>query len=679
MNSVKLIADVEIEASMSEGNAAPRFTVLAYTGGRLPGALKTTNGRADVDVVADLSGMSPSKSVVANLRHNKEQLVGHVDAVDNDGRRLILSGVASAATAYQEEVVGSARNGFRWQASIEAPIEKLEFVSAGKTAVVNGQTFTGPIYVARKSTLMGFAFVTHGADGDTSVSIAAQAATSFSGGTSMKAEVKAWAESMGINVEAASPELIAVIEANYEGVNKKPEINAGGKSSSFDEIRAENKRREDIRGYALEACSRNPHHIDAIERMADNAIEAKKSFTEFKLDLLDSLMPQSVTISSPRVDKRLNQSVLEAAVCQSAGLKTIEASFDDRTMQVAHDLFKGRLGLNRLFIEAARANGYRGNDVEVTPEIHNYAFRLFGGQATIEASGMSTLNVAGILSNTANKFLLEGWLGQDMEWKKISAIRPVRDFKTVTSYKLSGSMKYKKVGATGELKHGTVSEDTYTNKADTYGIMFAISRTDYINDDLAAFTQLPREAGYGANDAFNEVFWTEFLDNSAFFVAGNNNVSTGALSITNLQAAETVFLNQTKPNGTPLGLMPRILLVPTALKRTAMNIMNSPNVIDGTATGLQGATNTFANNFEVVSSPYMSNSLFTGNSALAYYLLADPNRLACIETALLNGREAPVVETADAAFNVLGTQLRAYHDFGVNLQEYRAGVRSTGA
>ena len=40
-----------------------------------------------------------------------------------------------------------------------------------------------------------------------------------------------------------------------------------------------------------------------------------------------------------------------------------------------------------------------------------------------------------------------------------------------------------------------------------------------------------------------------------------------------------------------------------------------------------------------------------------------------IEVAFLNGQESPTIETADADFNMLGIQMRGYHDFGVNLQE----------
>ena len=82
--------------------------------------------------------------------------------------------------------------------------------------------------------------------------------------------------------------------------------------------------------------------------------------------------------------------------------------------------------------------------------------------------------------------------------------------------------------------------------------------------------------------------------------------------------------------------------------------------------------------FRVEVSRYLSTPLYPGNSQKAWYLLADANDLAVIEVAFLNGQESPVIETADADFNVLGVQMRGYHDFGVALQDPRGGLKSKG-
>jgi hypothetical protein len=89
--------------------------------------------------------------------------------------------------------------------------------------------------------------------------------------------------------------------------------------------------------------------------------------------------------------------------------------------------------------------------------------------------------------------------------------------------------------------------------------------------------------------------------------------------------------------------------------------------------------NVFANRFLPVSTPYLSNSTYTGNSSTAWYLLANPQDLATIQVVFLNGVETPTVEMADADFDLLGIAMRGYHDFGVSQMEPRGGVKSKGA
>ena len=77
-------------------------------------------------------------------------------------------------------------------------------------------------------------------------------------------------------------------------------------------------------------------------------------------------------------------------------------------------------------------------------------------------------------------------------------------------------------------------------------------------------------------------------------------------------------------------------------------------------------------------SRYLSNAGYTGNSAKAWYLLADANDLPVIEVCFLNGQEAPTIETAEADFHVLGIQLRGHSDFGISLQDPKGGVKAKG-
>jgi len=677
-NSDRLIAiacPVQIKAAEGDGDSKgpPSFSVVAYTGGAL------SLGNFGAPVVVDVKGISFAKSLIANLDHDRTKRVGHVTETSKADGQLTLGGKVSAATEAAREVVESAANGFVWQASIEAQADELREVAAGKTVKVNGQEFIGPLYVAARSTLRGFAFTSHAADDNTSVSIAAEAAEPKE--SKMDPKIKAWAESMGIEVDSATPEQEAKIVANYEGLHGKRPKTKVSLSDGIEARKAEAERIDAITEIALAACEKQPFHIDQIKSLAEDAIEGKWTVDKFRLELLEATMPQAHTVwSGTRERDRLTNRVLEAAVCMSGRLDGHEKMYSDQELQAAHDRFPRGIGLNQLLLIGAEANGYRSNHSrEVTIEAQRAAFGMIG-QQMIHANAFSTVSIPNVLSNVANKFLRDGWNAVDMTPLAVAAIRSVRDFKQITTVSLTGHLMFEELGASGEIKHGTVSDLTYNNQADTYAKMLAVTRKDIINDDLGALTAVPRRLGRGGALKLNDIFWTVFLNNTAFFASGNNNVNTAVADMTlgGLEATETIFMDQVDPDSKPLGVQPKILLVPTALKAAALALMASERIIDGSATTARGDANIYRGRFRVESSPYMSNSAYTGYSAAAWYMLADPNEMPVIEIAALNGNVMPVVETADADFNVLGIQMRGYSDVGVALQEYRGGVRADG-
>ena len=670
---IAMSGDVTIEAAAAEGKQ-PTFSVVAYTGVAMPIA------GYDMPVVVDLDGMTFGKSLVANLDHDQSKRVGNVTGKTIADGQLTLSGTASAATAAQKEVVESSQNGFVWQASIEARPGEVSELPAGKAATVNGREVAGPAYIVRTSTLKGFAFVSHGADDNTVVSIAATAANLKE--NEMDKKLKAWIEAMGFVVDELSADQLAGLTANYEGLTATPAkpIAKPKLGDAIEARRLEQERVDAITQRALDACDARPYDIDKIKLLAEEAIEGKWTVEKFRIELLESSVPVAHGVPGAMRDRGLTSRVLEAAICMAGRLENHEKVFTDQELQAAHDRFKTGIGLRQIFLLGAEANGYRSPySGDMTIEVQRAAFGMTSPR-DIRAAGFSTLAIPNVLSNVANKFLRDGWNAVDQTPLRISSVRNVRDFKTITTVSLTGDLQFAKVGTSGEITHGTLGEETYTNKADTYARMLAITRTDIINDDLGALTSVPRKLGRGAMLMLNHIFWTEFLNNGAFFVSTNNNHNEAVADMTvgGLAATELIFMSQTDPDGKPLGIQPSILLVPTALKWDTMTLMNSERLIDGTATGVQGDANIWRGRFTVESSPYMHNTAYTGYSAAAWYMLADPGVMPVIEIAALNGRVEPTIETADADFNVLGVQMRGYSDVGVNLQEYRGGVRADG-
>ena len=653
--AITIEAAAEAEGTADGKPKLPRFTMVAYTGG----PMRIAGWR--FPVVVDLAGMAiPSQNRPIRFGHDMQSGVGHTQNIRIEDGRLLAAGVVSRDTAAAREIVVSARNGFPWQASIGASVEEFEFIKENQKAIVNGREFAGPINVVRKSLLGEISFVDLGADGQTSASVAATAPSSQQEKTQMDESKK----TVGANQNAATDDNATETPADAEA---KPAstIEAQYDGPSAEQIRAEalaeSNRISEIRRH----CEGQYPEIEA--RAIREGWTADRCQTEVALEALRRSRPKAPAAHFR--DNTLSGATLEAACLLTAGLEQVDQIFDGPTIEAASRRFRGGIGLQELLLEAAWANGYTGRNFRDSRSVLRFAFR-----PELEA-GFSTIDIGGILSNVANKFLLDGFFSVERTWRNICATRNVSDFKTVTSYRLIGADQYEQVAPGGELKHGTLGQEQYTNKADTYGLMLSIDRRDIINDDLGAITTVPRKLGRGSGLKINDIFWATFLNNSTFFSAGNKNYISGAdtvLSIDGLTKGEVTFMDQVDPEGKPIGIMPAILLVTTALSAVGSQLYKSMELRDTTASTKYPVSNPHQGKFRVEVSRYLSNSQYTGNSSKAWYLLAEPGDLPVIEVAFLNGQESPTIETADADFSVLGVQMRGYHDFGVGLQDPRA-------
>jgi hypothetical protein len=687
---------VTLEIEATEGDTPdgrmrlPRFAMVAYTGG----PMRIAGWR--YPVVVDLAGLAiPSQSRPIRFGHDMQSGVGHTHTIRIEDGKLLASGVVSRDTVAAKEIVVSSRNGFPWQASIGAAVEEFEFVKENQKVLVNGRDFFGPINVVRKSTLGEISFVDLGADGQTSATLAAVATSQPWEQENMETQNNAAAEAPRSDASATdttpttatpvvtpsvttpvvpAPVAAAAIPAvpsvpSSSAVTAPAAVDAQSVGPTAAQIRAEalaeSARINTIRGL----CAGRHPDVEA------QAIRDGWDAMRCELELLRINRPKAPATHTNAPSSVVSATVLEAACLMTAGFTEIEKTFEESVLEAAQRRFRGAIGLQELILEAAWANGYTGRNFRDSRSVMRFAFK-----PELEA-GFSTVDIGGILSNVANKFLLEGFFSVERTWRNISAVRNVSDFKTVTSYRLIGTDQYEQVAPGGSLRNGTLGNETYTNRADTYGLMLTIDRRDIINDDLGAITTVPRKLGRGSGLKINDVFWGTFLNNAAFFTAGANNYLSGAttaLGIDGLTAAEVAFMNLCDSDGKPIGIMPSIVLVPTALSAMGTQLWRSLEIRDTTTATKYPIANPHQGKFRVEVSRYLANARYTGNSSKAWYLLAEPNDLPVIEVAFLNGQEAPTIETAEADFSVLGVQMRGYHDFGVNLQDNRAGIKSAG-
>jgi hypothetical protein len=703
-------APVNLTAAEGDGAKQPTFTINAYSGD----SMRPMSPWLPAPLVIDLQGARAVDGAVALLDHDPSQIVGQASSVKIGDNGVVIEGKVTGDVEDKDDpaakVVGHAKRGFQWKASLDASIGRLEKVEAGERVRVNGRDFAGPVYIARACTIDGVSFVSIPADKSTSAAIAASE-------KELNMEFHAWLVARGFDPATLTEKQRDALLKDYQAATLAAGAAAGGSGSAgaakagaqsngsgttgqngstvqagagaaaadpelvFAQAKAKQARRAAITAECARLVELHPEKIDIIQAASQQANAEDWSAERFTLWAYREL-PSNLINNQPRPSRgqRHEANVVEAAVARTMGIGGLDKAYAPQVLEASSRAFRNGLGLVELLMLAARANGH--NDVSHrNPEGLLRAAFQSGGDA-VRASGVSTYDVSGILSNVGNKAIVQNFDAVDPAWSSIAATRPVADFKQITSYSLTGDMQYSEVAPGGELKHATAGETSYTNQAKTYGRMFGIDRRDIINDDLGAFNSVMKRIGRGGALKLNDVFWTAFLNNSAFFTALRGNFDDGSDSeltsdASALKAAEVLFMNQTDPDGKPVGIMPKLLVVPPAYYRLALQLMNSSALITG-ASATMGSTNTFAGNFKVVTSPYMANSAYTGYSAKKWYLLADPQDMPVIEACFLNGVQRPTVESAQADFNQLGIQFRGYFDFGVALQEYRGGVAMKG-
>jgi len=692
--------ELEIQAAAGDGKSVPTFRMDAYNGGVM-NLLGFFN-----PVVVDLAGVEiEGQQLPVRLDHEATRGVGHTTKVDILKSKIKVEGLISRSTSWARDVAESGRNGFPWKASIGAKPHKVNYLPPGRRATINGKSFTGPLDIVTSCTLKEVSFVDSGADPTTSVSVAAMAAEE-----SQMKTFETWLKAKNLDIATLSEEEKGRLKAQFD-----EEQNVGRPAPSVPAASP------------AQPAQSEPPQTQTQSMPAPASVQASDT----------GHVPQSVTAAASEfVAETRRQAAAEmrrqqeiAKLCENGKYGEIQA----KAIEEGWDTIRCENEVNKLKVEELRASrpsapAIHGNSFDAGPEVFEatalmasavptnrlealyqaptleaaHRLRGVGIQEFCElACGMqlprfrrdpegwlraafSTTTLSGILSNVANKMLLEGYNYAEDTWRRICRIASVNDFKQHTRYRMTGSFEFQKVGPDGELKHGSVSEQTFTQQADTYGIMFGITRQMIINDDMGAFTDIPRQIGMGAGEAICDVVWTLLLSNpSSFFSSGHANYLEGAdtaFGIDALTVAEVLFAEQTKPNGRPLGIPPSLLLVPIALKGLAQRIYTSQQVNETTtANKPKPVDNPHVGKFEPISSAYLSNSSFTGYSSAAWYLFADPNRLPAIEVAFLNGEERPTVQQVDAEFNMLGVLFRGFIDFGVKEQDYRGAIKMKGA
>ena len=688
-----------IEAS---NGAKPKVVGVAYSGGKmsLPGWQHP--------VVVDLAGMEIPESVplLTNHENKTDSRIGLISAAVRNNA-LEITGEIVSDSRDAADIIAQGKAGADWQLSIGADVKECELVKGSRE--VNGQEVEGPFYHIKKSTLREVSVVAVGADAHTNMKVNAKFNLVNQEGEAMnnKSETKSVSAVSAPN-DAAPPEKKPEPEqkpgnpankpgepANKPGEPEKKPDNAEkkpGQAAAEATPPAIQASAGDVAATAREAAQNavkaERERISAIQAICDGEfpeIEREAIAGGWTPEVVTKKVLETIRAERPAANVNISvktapeggelRKTIEAAMCLRVGVSAdqLEKSYGAKTVEAG--MAEMDMPLKQLLIECMKLDGIpysRGFDNE-----------------TIRAA-FSSVSLPGILSNVANKKLLQSYEAQPIIAMKLCSTGDLNDFKENDRFRLTDVGDLLPIAADGEIKDGGLIEESAKNQLDTYGKKFCLTRKMIINDDLSSFMKVPTAMGNRAARLIDQLFFSRLLSNpaqadgKALFSTNHKNLlsgATSALSADSLKKAIQLFLDQVDADGQPISVEPKYLLVPTALKHLAIELTQGATLImSGTDNAVRPALNVLSDeNLQVISSPYLGNSAYEGSSQTGWYLFGDPKTVDTWEIGFLKGKRTPTVERGETDFNTLGLWFRVYFDLGVREQDHRGMVKANGA
>lgn len=315
--------------------------------------------------------------------------------------------------------------------------------------------------------------------------------------------------------------------------------------------------------------------------------------------------------------------------------------------------------------------------------------RTCAERAGVRTAGMGRMDVVAaafthgtsdfplLLGDAARRSLLLGYAESEEIYDRISRPVTLTDFKESKAAGLGQFSDLDQINESGEYKYGTFGEHGQKIRLATFGKMFSITRQAIINDDLGAFTAVPKKMGAAAKRTIgNEIIalltGNPVLDDGvALFHATHKNIATAAaISTDSVSAMRSLMALQKGANGERVRVPLKYLLVPVALGGLANTVRTSQYRVTGNED--KTTPNIVQNLFEVLDEPRLDD-----NSATKWYGIADPNMYDGLLIGYLDGNQAPYLEQKEG-WSVDGIEFKVRLDAGASVGSHIGLARNAG-
>jgi len=351
----------------------------------------------------------------------------------------------------------------------------------------------------------------------------------------------------------------------------------------------------------------------------------------------------------------LNRGSLTDAVADAICLRSnpkckfYDAEGNERKAHPRAEQFR-RLPLYRLAQNFLAANGLPVNTM-TEREIRRAAWDLRGldGRPLTPMGAHSTSDFPSVLGMAMNRSLQREYIEYAPQWPKYCRKATAKDFREIHRTNADPFPNLAVVEEGGEYTYGSFGDRREVYRVVKYGKKFSLTWEAIVNDDLDAFSRIPRNLMSAARRLEDSLPIAVLTTNAAMgdgiplFDAAHGNIATstadkGVPTVARLNAMRLAMRLQSVGDAI-LNIEPAALIVPAALEGISEQILTSEN--DPSAS-VPNVKNIWQGKLELVVSP-----LLDATSPTAWYAAADPGQYDGIEVCFLEGYEAPTLEQVE--------------------------------
>lgn len=429
-----------------------------------------------------------------------------------------------------------------------------------------------------------------------------------------------------------------------------------------DAVRAERQRCRSIQN----RCAVAGH-----DDLADDFIDRGLTLEEVADELFKKMADDNPALGAGRTQIVADaQDKFRAAVTDGLSLRaglSVEKPAD------GHEDFRGR-SLLRIAEEAIIV---AGGNVRSMNKMDMAAVAL--GMPVRGVPAASTSDFPLIMSNVANKRMMQAWAEAAVTWDIFCNVVDGSDFKPMQGLDISALPTLDLLKENGEYHTVNMSEVGESYIIKTYGNMFYLNRHMVVNDDLRVFLKVPIMFGSAAKRTINNHVYgmlnnasLTMSDGNALFSAARKNIATGGAPAKATLSEGRKLMRQFKDPGgeTTLNLSPKYIVAGSEYETDLDVILLSAALPEADLSS--GVVNPFkAKMIPVIDS---AQDYYDSN---AWFMFPEKSASDTIEVAFLDGNQSPYLEDM-VDFDTDGIKYKCRLDFGAGVMTSRM-VKNPGA